>query len=99
MKVDFTQYMMPDGRTRQQSIEMPENVGLKAKAITDAGFRFEMELLADYTTVSLTIADRVAEIDVAHKLVPNGPQVPQAVEDLIMDFKLEEHKLGCPTDG
>lgn len=92
MAIPFTQYLMPDGCKRGISIEMPSEVEVKAQKILEAGYRFECEMLSDYKSVSFTITapygDEGSPIDIAYKLAPNGPEVPKAVEALIMEFKL-----------
>ena len=67
-------------------IERTEEVAAKAKEIVNAGFQFECEMLSDYKTVSLTIADD--DEDLAIEVVPNGPDVPPAVDHLVMNFDL-----------
>lgn len=81
--IPFTQYLMPDGRRQQTGIERPEEVERKAREILDAGLFFELELLSDWNTVSLTVADRKKEEDVAIVLCQNGPQIPDAVDRLV----------------
>lgn len=87
--IEFTQYLRPDGRKNPVSIDRPGPVYRKAKDIVRAGYRLECEVLNDETTVSLTITnDR--DGDVACELVPNGTEVPNAVDRLIEAFRLPE---------
>lgn len=90
--IEFTQYVMPHGRKRKTHIERPEEIANKAQDIIEAGYRFECEILSDYKTVSLTIADD--DDDHAIEVVPNGPGVPKAVDRLIENFhtKLAEEQ-------
>ncbi len=82
--IKFTQFLMPDGRRDTVWIERPDDIVAKAKSICEAGFRFETEMLSDYQSVSLTISDD--DGDWAHEVVPNGPEVPQAIDRMILDF-------------
>jgi hypothetical protein len=93
MPIPFTQYLRPNGRQIPVEIALDYDTELKARAILDAGFKFEIEMLST-GQVSATIADPVNDEDVSHaKIVPNGPAVPQAVKDMIMDFQLKEPGL------
>ena len=90
----FTQFMMPDGQQRRQHIVRPTEIAEKARAVEDHGGRFEMEMLSDYTTVSLActweqdgeVADRVSV------LCPNGPEVESAVDSIV---RQAHEKLCC----
>lgn len=85
--IEFTQYLMPNGRQDTVWIERPDAVVEKAKTLRAAGFRFECEMLSDYQTISLTIHDPQAEEDVAIEVIPNGPAVPEAVDRMILGFE------------
>lgn len=82
--IPFTQYLRPNGRKRRVESPVTKEVAMKAKAMLNAGMRFECEELST-GVVSLTVVDMVdgEEDDVAMELVPNGPGVPSAVEKLI----------------
>lgn len=83
MSIPFTQYLMPDGRPVQECIDRSAEVEEKARAVMEAGYFFEMELLSDWSTVSFTVADRAAGVDLEIILVQNGPEVPDAVDRLV----------------
>lgn len=85
--IPFTQFLMPDGRKNQVSIDRPDDIAAKAQEIIAAGFRFECEMLSDRNTVSLTITDP-DEGDVEIEIVPNGPEVPVAIDNMITRFRL-----------
>ncbi len=85
MAIEFTQYMLPDGRTKQIHIDRPSDIEEKARAITNAGFHFECEFLTT-GEISFTIADREKQDDVALEFSENGPEVLDAVDKLITDF-------------
>lgn len=81
--IEFTQYLMPDGRRQQQWVERPEEVALLAERLRDAGVVFEIEMLSDYATISMTAEHPSEEEPIAHELAPNGPEVLEAVDRLI----------------
>jgi hypothetical protein len=82
--IPFTQYLMPNGRKTLVTIDRPDEIAAKAQAIMNHGYRFECEMLSDYSTVSLTIAndDDDHEIEVC----PNGPEVPKRIDAMILRF-------------
>lgn len=80
MSIPFTQYLLPDGRTRQESIERPVEVETVARSFIAAGGCFEAEMLGD-GQVSLTA--ELGETCVAIEIVPNGPEVPNAVDRIV----------------
>jgi hypothetical protein len=82
-EIPFTQYLRPNGERRPESIEVAPEIYHKADAIIKAGFRFECEILMN-GYVHLTVSDD--EDDYAREVVPNGPQVPQAVDRLVIRF-------------
>jgi len=82
--IPFTQYLMPNGRKEPVTIDRPDDVAAKAQAIIDRGFRFECEMLSDYSTVSLTIADDDDDHEI--EVVRNGPDVPLAIDRMIERF-------------
>lgn len=82
--IEFTQFLMPHGRKDTVWIERPIEIVTKAKIIVSNGFRFGCEMLSDYNTISLTIADD--DRDYAIEVVPNGPEVPKAIDRMILNF-------------
>lgn len=87
MAIEFTQYLLPDGRRTTSEIERGAEVEAKAREIIDAGYRFECEVLRT-GHVSLTIADPREEEDVAIVVVPNGPGIGEAVDKLVSEFRM-----------
>ena len=83
--IPFTQYLMPDGRAAEVSIDRPDEIAAKAQRIIAKGYRFECEMLSDRQTISLTITDP-DEGDVEIEVVENGPDVPLAVDRMIERF-------------
>lgn len=81
--IPFTQFLRPDGRQTSLTIERPADVAELAKAIIGRGYRFECEeLVTGY--VSLTVADDKGDHDI--EVVPNGPEVPAAIDRMIRRF-------------
>lgn len=88
--IPFTQYLMPNGEPKDVSIVSTPNVLEKAQLIIDAGFCFECEMLADYTTISFSVSDELA--DYSTYVCENGPQVPLTVDRMILEFDIEGGK-------
>ena len=87
--IPFTQYLLPNGERRAVSINRPDPVVEKAKAIMEAGFRFECEMLST-GHVSFTVSDDYW--DYAIRICLNGPEVPRIVDELILHFDLKANK-------
>ena len=87
MSIPFTQYLMPDGRTKQIEIDRPANIEAKAAEIIAAGCRLEAEVLLT-GEVSFTVFNPETEEDEACELSRNGPEVLDAVDRLILNFTL-----------
>jgi hypothetical protein len=83
--IPFTQYLMPDGRKNSVWIDRSAPIAEKAKTIIAKGYVFECEMLGDYRSISLTITDP-KEGDVEIEVVPNGPEVPEAIDRMIERF-------------
>jgi hypothetical protein len=82
-EIAFTQYLRPSGRRETVRIDRPDEIAAKAQRILAAGFCFECEVLMD-GHVSFTIAGD--EDDVEIEVVPNGPDVPAAIDRMINRF-------------
>ena len=89
--IPFTQYLRPYGHKRAVKIDRPENVVLKAAEIAAAGYQFEIEELST-GHVSMTITgwnpETDEEGDVAQRICPNGPKVPEKVDEMILGFEI-----------
>lgn len=83
--IQFTQYLMPDGRKAEVTIDRPDDIAVKAREIIARGFRFECEMLSDRESISLTITDP-DEGDLDIEVVQNGPEVPLAVDRMVLRF-------------
>lgn len=85
MAIPFKQYLRPDGRTRDESIERPAEVETLARQLLEQGVVFECEHLQG-DMVALYARDRHDEdAEFAMELVDNGPEVPVAVDRLVRD--------------
>lgn len=87
MDVAFTQYLRPHGERRPVLIDRSPDIATVAAGLVTAGCRFDIEVL---TTghVSMTIEQDDAEGEthvLAQRVVPNGPEVPTAVDELVME--------------
>jgi len=86
-EIPFTQYMLPHGRPVPVTLPVDEETYRKAQQILDRGLKFEVEMLQDYSTVSATITDP-EEGDLAFAICPNGPEVPERIKAMILEFPL-----------
>lgn len=82
--IEFTQYMRPNGRKVQVNIVRTPPIELKAAELRDKGYRFEIEELMT-GVISMTVEKSGLDEPVSHKLVQNGPKVPETVDALIED--------------
>jgi len=89
--IPFTQYLLPDGRTRRATFSVIGKTAVDAKAVLDKGLRFECEILTT-SEVSLTVFDPETEEDIAIEIVANGPGVPDAVDRLVESAVSYERK-------
>lgn len=85
MAIKFTQYLRPNSRKKDVTIDRPPDIEAQASRLVAAGARLEVEELTT-GMVSLTCEreDESGEVDVmSMKIVPNGPAVLAAVDSLI----------------
>ena len=80
-KILFTQYMRPDGRKVPTEIDRPIRIHRKAIDLMEIGCTFESEVLTT-GEISLTVAYEGE--DIAIEICPNGPEVLDAVDKLIL---------------
>lgn len=83
--VPFTQYRLPHGTPVEVGVTMPISFKPKVDAITNAGGKFEVEIL---TTghVSMTVSiENLSDEDptIAHELSANGPEIDAALVRLV----------------
>jgi hypothetical protein len=78
--VNFTQFLRPNGHKQIIIITVPEEYEARAKELTDAGYKFEIEVLRN-GVVSMECCDE--EDCLSMQLVDNGPKVPDMVKVLV----------------
>ncbi len=84
MEVEFTQYLMPNGRQVKVTININDNLAEQVSLIRAAGVRLTTEVLR---TGQVSFAIEHSEGgDFDSELVANGPDVPIAVDRLIRRF-------------
>jgi hypothetical protein len=83
--IAFIQYIRPNGRKREIYIDRPDYIESAASQFIAAGGRFEAEELAT-GHVSLTAVHAVddEDQDIVIVIVPNGPRVLQAVDEVVL---------------
>ena len=79
-QVAYTQYMMPGGRQVSRTFVAASAVAAKAERLCEAGARLEAEVLR---TGEVSVTVFFGGEDVAIEVVPNGPEVLSAWEQVI----------------
>lgn len=98
MSIPFTWHLRPNGRRAEITIDRPEEIEQKARAVIAAGLHFEAEVLTT-GTVSVTVADRKAEEDLCIELAQNGPAVVEAVDRLVTQaYDLIQQRAAAQAD-
>lgn len=86
-EIPFTQFVMPHGRERKGSFTRPEPICAVARAVIQAGARFEIEMLST-GDVSMTVEHPEYEDEdrgpVAIEVCANGPEVHETIDRLVM---------------
>ena len=80
--IEFTQFLLPNGRRQLVQFELPDDLYLSARRIKELGYQFEVELLTT-GMVSMEILNHATEDVLAHELTANGPPVVDAVHALV----------------
>ena len=80
--IQFTQYLLPDGRTRPQWIMRPDEIQALANRFIAAGGRYECEMLTT-GEVSFTAVLDPDDPPIAIEICPNGCEVPAKVDQLV----------------
>lgn len=80
--ISFTQYLLPDGRTKQVSVNRPADIAAMARELQLRGLKFDVEILTT-GAVSMTVEDEATEETLAHEVVANGPGMGEAVDRLV----------------
>jgi hypothetical protein len=85
--IPFTQYLLPDGRKKSTFIGVHIDVADRAREIIAKGLAFECELLTT-GEASFTITDpEKGDLDI--RVVPNGPGVREAIEEMVRSLPLD----------
>jgi len=85
--IQFTQFLMPDGRQKKVEIERPEETEQLATELHEAGHRFEIEMLTT-GEISMTVetdGKNGEEIVRSHQICNNGPAVPESVDTMMRE--------------
>ena len=85
MAIEFTQYILPNGRKELIKIDRGPAYDKKASALRKAKCRFEAEILRT-GEVSLTCEQEESDgnwLTLSIEVVPNGPGILEAVDRLI----------------
>jgi hypothetical protein len=87
MSIPFTQYLRPDGRTRDEWIDgRPPEIEQLAQQFIAAGGKFEAEVLTTgYVSLTAVFEMNDEMEDIAIRVVPNGPEVLTAVDELVRE--------------
>jgi hypothetical protein len=93
--VQLTQFIYPNGQPKPVEFEASEGSERMAAELTAVGWRFECECNPRTQAVMLDCCD--ADGQLACKLVPNGPDVPPALEALVAEAWAEWVKRGRPA--
>ena len=80
MSIPFTQYLRPNGRTRDVTIDMPEDIEKKAQELLATGHHFDIEEL---TTGMVSMTCEKGDDIISIQVCENGPPVEDAVKELI----------------
>jgi flagellar motor protein MotB len=77
----FTQFMFPNGERRDRDIDMDDATEKVAEELGQAGWRFEIECFPDTQLVHGDCCNEDGQL--ASFVVPNGPQVPVAIAEMV----------------
>lgn len=98
-EIPFTQFLLPRGERRSVHFyTTSKEVYEKASRITDAGYRFEVEVLRT-GQVSATITGpkevdgTVQDMDLAFSITANDGTVVTGIEKMIRDFHLADGSI------
>lgn len=85
MGIPFTQYVLPHGRRREETIERPSEIEALARKFIEAGGRYECEVLTtgEVSFTAVFCDEDGDEQDVEIEICANGPEVRDAVDALV----------------
>lgn len=90
---EVIQYIRPHGHTRIESTNLPLDYQDLYVKMRDKGWNFAAECMEMNNLISLWIEDKPNEEDIDQELVTNGPNVQQALCDMLV------RTLGEPGSG
>ena len=95
MSIEFTQFLMPNGRRQHIEVDRPKEIEQLAHDFIKRGGWFECEVLST-GHVSLTACFNTADgpDDIAIRVIPNGPEVNIAVDELVLEAQREAPSHG-----
>lgn len=86
MSIPFTQYLLPNGRTRAESVDRPQEIEDLARQFMKRGGRFEAEILTTgHVSITACIEIGGEPTDIAIRVVANGPAVLDAVDEVVRE--------------
>ena len=80
MSIPFTQYLMPDGRQKEVTIDMPANVEQAARALIEKGCHFDIEMLS---TGLISMTCEKGDDLISMEVCPNDERVVAGVEKIV----------------
>ena len=80
MSIPFTQYVLPHGRTRVETIDRPPNIEAMASDFIAGGGKYECEIL---TTGEVSFTAMKVDQTVAIVVCSNGPEIPLRIDELV----------------
>ena len=80
MEVKVKQYLMPNGRVRECTTKISDNVKDLYEEMLQSGCWFEAEMLTT-GEISVTISDGEEDIDI--RVINNGPEVQNALVEML----------------
>ena len=82
MSIEFTQYLLPDGRQKKVLIARHPDIEEIANKLIDMGCHFDIEIL---TTGVISMTCEQDEVLLGIQLCPNDNTVPGCVDKLILE--------------
>ena len=96
MSIPFIQFLRPDGRRKDETIDRPEHIERAALSLFERGVRFEAEVLMDGSVSLEAVGPEDEDGDptsLALEVVPNGPGVAEAVDRLVLKASYQIGKV------
>jgi hypothetical protein len=96
MGIPFTQYLLPNGRKRQEKIDRSPEIEELAERFIKAGGRYECEILTTgHVSITAVYVVDEEEQDIVIKVCQNGSEVPDAVDYVVREsVKRIDHPNG-----